>query len=181
MPYPCFKPFIASLPIKFKIDFEITSLLFKTCRQPSYLCTLLSRTTPSSTLRPNQGMLLKVPRRLDQERLAFAPRVCGSPLLCHCGPRFRLPSSKRTGKTSLRSALSSIDICRPAPWLSTGNVKGLTDDGRGMASALELNWLWRGEQHYRSFKHSFIHSFIYLFIIYLFIHSFIHSFIHVFR
>ena len=38
----------------------------------------------------------------------------------------------------LSSVLSSIDICHLAPWLVTGNVKGLLHDGHGMASVLEL-------------------------------------------
>ena len=54
--------------------------------------------------------------------------------------------SPAAGNTSMQnmqkhlfwSFLSSIDICHPAPWLSTGNVKGLTDDGHPMPNDLEL-------------------------------------------
>ena len=53
-------------------------------------------------------------------------------------PGFDFPCQKETENTSLWSVLSSIDICHPAPWLSTGNIKGLVDDGHGMTSALEL-------------------------------------------
>ena len=50
------------LPIKFRIAFKLTLLALKTLKkgQPSNICNLLSRASPSRTPRSNQGILLKV-------------------------------------------------------------------------------------------------------------------------
>ena len=53
-------------------------------------------------------------------------------------PGFNFPLQKETENVSLWPVVSSIDICHRTPWLPTGNVKGLMDDGHGMVSALDL-------------------------------------------
>ena len=60
---------------------------------------------------------------------SFCDPVCVTPFLCHCGPRFQLLSSKRDWKhISLVFPIPHRPF-HPTPWLSTGNAKGLMDDG----------------------------------------------------
>ena len=79
------------LPIQFIIDFKIRLLTFKTLQpeQPSYLYNLLSRATPSRTLRSNQGPLLAVPK---------VKTVTGSRAFSSCAPALWncLPLSMRS-------------------------------------------------------------------------------------
>ena len=76
---------------------------------------------------------------MNRGRLAFEPRVCAAFFPCHCGPNFQIQSSKQTLKTRLFGlSYSPETFCHVAPWLLTGNVKGLMDNGHGRAGALEL-------------------------------------------
>ena len=79
------------LPIKHRINFKISLLTFKTLQtgQPAYLNSLLSKASPSRTLRSNQGPLLVVPR---------VKTVTGSRAFCSCAPSLwnNLPLSLRT-------------------------------------------------------------------------------------
>ena len=54
------------LPVKFKVDFKICLLTYKTLseKQPIYLHSLLATPLPSRSLRPNKGITLSVPRVL---------------------------------------------------------------------------------------------------------------------
>ena len=79
------------LPIKFRIDFKVSLLTFKTLQtgQPSYLHNTLSIATPSRALRSNQGLLLTVPR---------VKTVTGSRAFGSCAPALwnKLPLSLRS-------------------------------------------------------------------------------------
>ena len=79
------------LPIKFRIIFKVRLLTFKTLQsgQPSYLHSILTKATPSRTLRSNQGPLLIVPR---------VRTVTGSRAFSSCAPALwnSLPLSLRS-------------------------------------------------------------------------------------
>ena len=79
------------LPIKFRIDFKVSLITFKTLQtgQPSYLHNILSIATPSRALRSNQGLLLTIPR---------VKTVTGSRAFGFCAPTIwnKLPISLRS-------------------------------------------------------------------------------------
>ena len=102
---------------------------------------LHARTTPC-TFRSNHSTLLKI------------PRVTGSRMLSFCTPHLRnvLPLSLRSQVSTplfqkkLKTHIFGLSyppqtcVIHAAPWLSTGNIKGLLDDGHGEASALKLGF-----------------------------------------
>ena len=67
------------LPIRFRIDFKVRLLTFKTLQLelPTYLHSLLSKAIPSRSLRSNKGLLLGVPK---------VKTVTGSRAFSYCAP-----------------------------------------------------------------------------------------------
>lgn len=67
------------LPIRFRIDFKVRLLTFKTLQLelPTYLHSLLSKAIPSRSLRSNKGLLLAVPK---------VKTVTGSRAFSYCAP-----------------------------------------------------------------------------------------------
>ena len=84
------------LPIKFRVQFKINLLTFKTLStaQPVYLHSLLSVSSPSRSLRGNKGKLLAVPR-VKSKTGARAFNSC-APVLWNS-----LPSSLRSAQSVL--------------------------------------------------------------------------------
>ena len=82
------------LPVKFRVQFKINLLTFKTLStsQPVYLNDLLSTSRPSRSLRGNKGTLLLVPR---------VRSVTGARAFSHCAPVLwnSLPLSIRSARS----------------------------------------------------------------------------------
>ena len=69
------------LPVKFRVDFKICLLTYKTLseKQPVYLHSLLATSLPSRSLRSNKGITLSVPRvKTNAEKRSF--RSCAPSL-----------------------------------------------------------------------------------------------------
>ena len=100
------------LPIKFRIQFKINLLTFKTLstQQPSYLHNLLNKVTHTRSLRSNSGQLLAVPRVKSKT---------GSRAFCVCAPSLwnSLPVTlhSATSTASFRKSLKThlFDLAFP--------------------------------------------------------------------
>ena len=97
------------LPIKFRVQFKICLLTFKTLStvQPAYLHDLLSISNPSHSLRGNKGRLLSVPK-IRSKTGARAFSSC-APVLWNVLPlSLRSAESERTFRKQLKTYLFSL-------------------------------------------------------------------------
>ena len=84
-PFTCSVPLLHSLhwlPVKYRVHFKICLLTYKALHeeQPVYLCSLISISLPSCSLRSNRGITLSIPSRIKTNTGARAFSSCAPSL-----------------------------------------------------------------------------------------------------
>ena len=102
------------LPVKFRVDFKICLLTYKTLseKQPVYLHSLLATPLPSRSLRSKKGITLSVPRvKTNGEKRSFSS--CAPSLWNSLPLSVRSSTSVSTSRKCLKVYL--FDLAFP-PW-----------------------------------------------------------------